>query len=438
MASKEFILQGFTSRTHAAVLRELFGIPDIERVVISVAFVGDDGVRQIEDQLRSNADQVTVLAGIRNDITSYQAIMRLHEIIGDHMYVVDTGSRNVIFHPKVYLVRGKAHARLIIGSANLTLGGLNNNIEAGMMLEFDLADESDKGVVDEIEAKLLALPTNYPENVIQIRAASELDELLAGGRLIDEMAVLPPRPNASAGAAGRNDAVPRITLLVPPLRRALRRARAPRAKAKSRSTTATPAGMVAVVPAPLTPVPTTTGVQLELVWESKPLTRRDLTIPDADGTHATGSMNLDKGLLPEEVDHRHYFREEVFPNLTWTSRGSTVDEAFAKFQLVIKNINYGEFDLRIGLHDQHHKQSLSAKERHDAPELGANAPVHCSDRFDRPDPRTLPRHGETRHGSFWKSTNPLRPVVRLMSFADGPEACATLLKRIPAWQARQA
>ena len=90
------------------------------------------------------------------------------------------------------------------------------------------------------------------------------------------------------------------------------------------------------------------GVQLELVWESKPLTRRDLTIPDADGTHATGSMNLDKGLLPEEVDHRHYFRDDVFPILTWTHSGPTVDEAFAKFQLVLKNINYGEFDLRLG------------------------------------------------------------------------------------------
>jgi hypothetical protein len=57
--------------------------------------------------------------------------------------------------------------------------------------------------------------------------------------------------------------------------------------------------------------PATVGVELELVWESKPLTRRDLTIPEAKNTHATGSINLDKGLLPEEVDHRHYFRSEV-------------------------------------------------------------------------------------------------------------------------------
>lgn len=94
-------------------------------------------------------------------------------------------------------------------------------------------------------------------------------------------------------------------------------------------------------------VPATVGIELELVWESKPLTRRDLTIPDATGTHATGSVNLDKGLLPDDVDHRHYFRDDVFPHLSWATRSKTVDEAFAKFQLVMKGISYGEFDLAI-------------------------------------------------------------------------------------------
>ena len=89
------------------------------------------------------------------------------------------------------------------------------------------------------------------------------------------------------------------------------------------------------------------GIEYELVWESKPLTRRDLTIPDVEGTYATGSVNLDKGLLPKEVDHRHYFRDDVFPSLLWGTRSKTVDEAYAKFQLVLKGISYGEFDLAI-------------------------------------------------------------------------------------------
>ena len=91
------------------------------------------------------------------------------------------------------------------------------------------------------------------------------------------------------------------------------------------------------------------SVDLELVWESKPLTRRDLTIPSESGTHATGSVNLDKGLLPTEVDHRHYFREDVFPSLSWkpTNKSGAVEVAYARFQLVVKGVSHGEFDLRI-------------------------------------------------------------------------------------------
>lgn len=344
MAQKEFILQGFTTRTHADAVRQLFGIPGINRVVLSVAFVSEGGVQQIEDQLKAHAPHVTVLAGIRNDITSHQGLVRLHGIIGSKLYTVDTGSRNVLFHPKLYLVCGAARARLVVGSANLTLGGLNNNIEAGMMLDFDLADATDKAVVDGIESQLAALPRDYPSHVVKVGAAAELDEMLANGRLVDEMAAPPPRPTTSAGAAGgAGDTVPRIKLKVIPLRRPLTRARATPKKAKA-SKSASPARPGVSAPAP---APAMVGVEFELVWESKPLTRRDLTIPNAAGTHATGSVNLDKGLLPDAVDHRHYFRDDVFPNLAWTTRSKTVDEAFAKFQLVLKGISYGEFDLAI-------------------------------------------------------------------------------------------
>ena len=84
--------------------------------------------------------------------------------------------------------------------------------------------------------------------------------------------------------------------------------------------------------------------------------RRDLTIPKAAGTNPTGSINLDRGLLADGVDFRHYFRENVFANLDWQPRRATVDEAFAKFQLVLKGINYGEFDLAI-----HHTTSTTSK-----------------------------------------------------------------------------
>lgn len=338
MAKKNFILQGVTPRTHAQAVRELFDVHDIKKVVLSVAFVSESGVQQIEAALRAHAARVTVFAGIRNDITSHQGLALLHDI-GVKLYTVDTGSRAVIFHPKLYLVRGKANAGFVVGSANLTLGGLNNNIEAGMMFNFNLADAEDKAVVDQIDAQLAGLPSGYPENVVRIGSISDLDELLANGRLVDEMAVSPPRPTTSAAGMGESDAVPRMKLKVVPLRRALAIAKAAPKKQKL------PKAKTGVA-APKA-VPVVVGFEFELVWESKPLTRRDLTIPDAKGTHATGSVNLDKGLLPEDVDHRHYFRDDVFPHLVWATRSKTVDEAFSKFHLVMKGISCGEFDLAI-------------------------------------------------------------------------------------------
>jgi HKD family nuclease len=344
VAHKEFILQGFTSRTHGDAIRELFDVPNIKRVLLSVAFITESGVQQIGEKLHAHAKGLTVFAGI----STHQGLKLLHSYGGD-LYAVDTGARHTVFHPKLYLVRGKQLARAIVGSANLTLGGLNNNIEAGMLLEFDLSKPNDKAFVDKIETGFDGLSADYPENVIKVSEEKLLDEWLSSGRLIDEMAVPPPRPSSSTGgAAGTSDVVPRIKLKVVTLRRALKKAKAAPKKsaAKKAPTVATKvAGAILLPP----PAPASIGVDLELVWESKALTRRDLTIPNVTGTNPTGSINLDKGLLPAEVDHRHYFRESVFSALTWsaTTASGAVEETFAKFQLVLKGVSYGEFDLRI-------------------------------------------------------------------------------------------
>ncbi len=343
MHKKSFVFQGFTTNTHANAVRDLFTVPKIKRVVLSVAFVSESGVQQIEPELRIYAKQLTVFAGIRNDITSHQGLSLLHSIT-KKLYAVDTGSRKLIFHPKMYMVRGEAYARLLIGSANLTLGGLNNNIEAGMVLDFDLSLADDLAVIDEIEKQLFGLPDEYPENVILVKKITDLDHMLAGGRLADEMAITPPRPTTSADGSSGSDTVPRIKLKVPPIRRAITKAKAvlknpPQAKK--------PAGTKKGATVATVNIVATVGIEFELVWESKPLTRRDLNIPNEKGTNKTGSINLDKGLLPSDVDHRHYFRDDIFSNLAWAERTATVEEAFAKFQLVLKGISYGEFDLAI-------------------------------------------------------------------------------------------
>lgn len=331
MSQNDFILQGFTPRTHTDAIRRLFDISDIEAAIFSVAFVTDDGVRLIEEGLRNIADRASVFSGIRNEITSKQGLARLFNM-GITLYVVDTGARGIVFHPKLYLTKNATEARIVIGSANLTLGGLNNNIEASIALDLDLTDENDSTLVDSIITQFSQLPEQNSENIFLITSNEELDAMQASGRLLDEQEALPPRP-LKKSTRTTNDVVPRIRLSVPIRSRTIRRRIVPR-------TTTAPEVVVE---------PSDTSPNLELVWQSKPLTERDLNIPEAKGTHRTGSINLDKGLLDIDIDHRHYFRDEVFGDLTWLLvNKETVEETHAQFQLVIKDISYGTFNLRVG------------------------------------------------------------------------------------------
>lgn len=45
MSNKKFILQGFTPKSHKKAIAELFKIDDIQRVIVSVAFVNSGGVK---------------------------------------------------------------------------------------------------------------------------------------------------------------------------------------------------------------------------------------------------------------------------------------------------------------------------------------------------------------------------------------------------------
>lgn len=329
---RELILQGITNRTHANALLEMLAVEDVERVILSVAFVSESGVEVIHDALKRVADKVIVFAGVRNDITSAQALLRLVKL-GVKTYAVDTGSRLLVFHPKLYLVRSKKIGLLSVGSANLTLGGLNNNVEAGVILPLDRAIPDDVKLIDELEHQFDALKVAHPKNVLAVDAAM-IGDLLASGRVVDEMALPPPRPLISA-KVGSPDPTPRMRMKVPPLRRTPRAATKPIA----------PKTVGQAAPQAVTP---TTGIDYELMWISKELTRRDLNIPaPGRNTNATGSINLDKGMMEESVDHRHYFREVVFAELKWPAKSGQVDQATGSFAISVKGVDHGTYNLTV-------------------------------------------------------------------------------------------
>jgi hypothetical protein len=312
---------------------------EIERAILSVAFVSEDGVDHVEPLLTPNADKITIYAGIRNEITSAQALKRLIQI-GVSLYVVDTGSRALLFHPKLYHVRDVASTSLSVGSANLTLGGLNNNVEIGLLVKLSLADQNDADFVKSLEESFDSLAGDHPKNVFVVNSDAAVDELLAAGRVIDET-TKPPARAATKAQAGSTDPTPRMKMQPKPLR----------SKPKAKPPAPAPApphpgvALAGAAPGNAPGVSATVAPDLELVWQSKPLKRRSLGIPKNPNSNPTGSTTLGSGTF-DGIDRVTYFRNDLFGHLVWTSNG-TIETASQEFDLVIKGVLVGTFDLTV-------------------------------------------------------------------------------------------
>ena len=336
MAKFDFLLQAVTDRFHADELRKLFSQPDRQRVLGSVAFVLKTGVDSIAPQLQAVAKVSTFFVGVRNDITSVQAIKRLLEL-GVQVVAVDTGSRATIFHPKLFLSVGKTDATVVIGSANMTFSGLHNNVEAGAILKLDLADGDEKRVVEELVKTFADLPARFPDHVFQIKDAAAADALFAEGRLMDEDLVLAPLVAARV-RSGTRDSLPAMKLT---------RHAAPKRKQSLVKIQVAPVTTKTATPK-AAPAPPMLDPEFVLVWESKALTERDLNIPKKKATHAAGSMLWKKG-ENTGIDQRHFFRDEAFAGLDWKKDPDVphYERTTANFQIVVKGLNYGSFSLKL-------------------------------------------------------------------------------------------
>lgn len=342
--TSRFIFQGVTADNHLDEIRDTFQLANIERVIISVAFLNERGFDLLKDILKPVADKTTVFAGIRNGITSGQGLLACIDC-GCATYAVDTGSRSVIFHPKIYLAKSATEARIVLGSANLTVGGLHGNIEAGLKIIADMTVERDAALVKDLTTKVDAMVDEFPQHVFQIKDKQQVLDLLKAGRVIDEKKTPPPTPGGSSGNRDLDD-IPKIKLKKKSLKlpivttlidEEIAGAKAAGEAVNLQKEAATLLSKLAIK-------------ELELVWRSKPLTERPLNIPKSKKTNPTGSMNFSKG-LNSDIDQRSYFRHEVFSSLIWAPdpnpNRSHLERANAQFCIVVRNVNYGVYNMQL-------------------------------------------------------------------------------------------
>ena len=131
--------QGYNIKEDTSVAKELikqFESKRYDSFTCLVAFASYGGVSaltQFINEGKSCGMQIKVILGIDQKGTSKEA---LEEVLswGIDAYIYHTNSRN-IFHPKVYLFENVDIFTLIVGSNNLTVPGLVQNVECSLLIK---------------------------------------------------------------------------------------------------------------------------------------------------------------------------------------------------------------------------------------------------------------------------------------------------------------
>lgn len=149
----QVLKQGIESHSMEHYTRELIKDKGTVKIRLINAFVTLDGLIRIgsptndvlSNFLRRQDSTLMCVFGTQT-VTSPAALKELRRLetsLGNNVKVkVFTGENNRLFHPKVYLFERRDGSMVaIIGSSNLTSGGLSNNLEVNIFVECLSQDE---------------------------------------------------------------------------------------------------------------------------------------------------------------------------------------------------------------------------------------------------------------------------------------------------------
>lgn len=166
-------------------LIELLDSPAYGVCNIVVAFAKNSGVLRIREALarfRVRGGVVNAYVGVDLGGTSHEALMTLLANV-DALYVVHSESSQT-FHPKIYSFVGDERSLTVVGSNNLTGGGLWTNFESSVFVSDAPGSESD--LQSSLEEYLLWL-RSMESLCIRVTTTIDIDELLSHGYVSREI-----------------------------------------------------------------------------------------------------------------------------------------------------------------------------------------------------------------------------------------------------------
>jgi HKD family nuclease len=167
---------------YLARLKSLLDSSEYNELFIAVAYAKAGGVARIYQELnawRSQPGIAKLIVGIDQKGTSLQAL-QLAQLAFDEVSIAHTGG-TATFHPKFAVLAGASMGKLLIGSHNLTSGGFETNLEAGVEITYDLQHEAAgfQGARDSWD-RLRSAPFT------SVLDATLLQELIDKGSICDE------------------------------------------------------------------------------------------------------------------------------------------------------------------------------------------------------------------------------------------------------------
>lgn len=168
-------------------LIELLNSRNYHTLNIVVAFAKNSGVLRVKDSFdsfRERGGKINVYVGVDLGVTSYEALNALL-LCTDSLNVVHS-EKSQTFHPKVYQFLGEKMGMIVIGSHNLTGGGLWTNFESSAHITLDKSNSDDIEVLNNQEEyfdKLASLNNSF----MPIVSRDDIDRLLKNGYVSKEV-----------------------------------------------------------------------------------------------------------------------------------------------------------------------------------------------------------------------------------------------------------
>jgi len=305
----------------------------VDEVDFVVAWAKRSGLSRLKGQIENFRGRGGVLRCIVGVSQGGATVEGLEDVISlaDSAWVFHDPSRT--FHPKLYFARGEGTSQVLLGSSNLTAGGLGDNFEAGFTLTLNHGERDELALADEVATYISTLLSDQGS----CRALTEelIQELLSDSSIdLGTERMWRQSGNSGVTTASAPPLFTRTTLPTKPLPRpqpALGTASEPSRMEGNQRTGA-----------PRRPAGTASRVTRR--WFKK-LKHSDAQQTKHESSKRTGNLRLSAEHFA--IDKSHYFAQELFGGLAWETAPGGKAVTTVTFDVEVGADHLGLVDLEV-------------------------------------------------------------------------------------------